>query len=642
MSSPYTRPGSSGRNTQQYAEAIDNNVERAFVSIYGRTPAEITAGVTPVDFRWPEPYPLRYGTNTTPGTTDMLAALQAAFKVGAATGKEVVIDQAYFVDIDDENDPLVMESGLTVRFTEEGSIKWDFFGLPCMYANEEDGITLISPHIICAYTIATSLPAATENFKDNVLQRTGFPDRDIMGSILFCGCDNITVVDPQFTNETVSLTTVHSRCIVFIDHSDNTPGFNNHIAGRMFIEAAHMGVLAWGQDHFAIDYIHQWQYGQLDPSTYTWEVACHVFYISALQPNSNVTIGKGYDEGVKIAGTAVNGANSWKFRRVDGFSIGDLTSYRDQGCLDFTAKHGSIGRIYWKGTSPAALAASETFRFVSSDPGNEESKENEDIHFGTVVLHFPDLNDQIIHGTSTATAPADFIYRLTIDNLIIITDGSNPGNSGNPMVGLGCSESVIRSTWIIPNLTNTTPTLFRIDRGGSKNRIEATIVDGSFAGARMVELDKDTSENNSFKVIDGKTGDVRNINNQTAFEIRTASETLSAVSGASVTAADLIPAGALLIGLTTIVTSALGTSNGTTGYTVGDGSDADRWGVLNSTAKNARTENDNWTAGGNDHFTSSQDVVITPVGGNFDGTGAIKVAATYMIGKVETDLAGAT
>ena len=44
----------------------------------GRTAAEITAGVTPVNYEFPTGHLYRYATNTTPGTTDMTTALQAA------------------------------------------------------------------------------------------------------------------------------------------------------------------------------------------------------------------------------------------------------------------------------------------------------------------------------------------------------------------------------------------------------------------------------------------------------------------------------------------------------------------------------------------------------------------------------------
>jgi hypothetical protein len=109
--------------------------------------------------------------------------------------------------------------------------------------------------------------------------------------------------------------------------------------------------------------------------------------------------------------------------------------------------------------------------------------------------------------------------------------------------------------------------------------------------------------------------------------------TLSAVSGASVTATGLIPDGAIVVGVTTKVTTALGTTNGTTGYTVGDGSDADRWGAITGTAAGTSSDNRDWTATTVQAFTSAQDVVITATGGNFDGTGVIDVCVFYLRGE---------
>lgn len=55
-----------------------------------RTAAEISAGVTPVDYRYPELHVYRYGTNTTPGTTDMTDAIHAAVNVAKQRGGGVV------------------------------------------------------------------------------------------------------------------------------------------------------------------------------------------------------------------------------------------------------------------------------------------------------------------------------------------------------------------------------------------------------------------------------------------------------------------------------------------------------------------------------------------------------------------------
>jgi len=54
-----------------------------------RTAAEIAAGVTPTDYAYPPGRIDRYGTNTTPGTTNMASAVQAAFNAGhLVTGEQ--------------------------------------------------------------------------------------------------------------------------------------------------------------------------------------------------------------------------------------------------------------------------------------------------------------------------------------------------------------------------------------------------------------------------------------------------------------------------------------------------------------------------------------------------------------------------
>jgi hypothetical protein len=117
--------------------------------------------------------------------------------------------------------------------------------------------------------------------------------------------------------------------------------------------------------------------------------------------------------------------------------------------------------------------------------------------------------------------------------------------------------------------------------------------------------------------------------------LKTARATLSNVNGASVTATGLIPDGAVLVGLTSKVTTGLGVSNGTTGYTIGTGADADRWGAITGTATGTSSDNTNWTAGTVEAFTSATDVIVAAVGGNFDGTGVIYLSAQYLIGQCD-------
>lgn len=117
--------------------------------------------------------------------------------------------------------------------------------------------------------------------------------------------------------------------------------------------------------------------------------------------------------------------------------------------------------------------------------------------------------------------------------------------------------------------------------------------------------------------------------------IKTARATLSGVTGASVTATGLIPDGAVVVGVTSKVTTGLGVTGGTTGYTVGDGTTANRWGAITGTAAGTSSDNRDWTVTTVQAFTAANNVVITATGGNFDGTGVIYVSVQYLIGQCD-------
>jgi hypothetical protein len=66
----------------------------AAIAPYALTAAEAAAGVTPTNYNYPPGNVLRYGTNTTPGTTNMAPAFQAAINGLPATGGVVTVPEA--------------------------------------------------------------------------------------------------------------------------------------------------------------------------------------------------------------------------------------------------------------------------------------------------------------------------------------------------------------------------------------------------------------------------------------------------------------------------------------------------------------------------------------------------------------------
>ena len=80
----------------QFTQAIFN-AWFAGVDSYKQTAAEIAASVTPVNYAYPPGHVYRYGTNTTPGTTDMTAALNNSIKAVGSGGTVVWPADTYLI-----------------------------------------------------------------------------------------------------------------------------------------------------------------------------------------------------------------------------------------------------------------------------------------------------------------------------------------------------------------------------------------------------------------------------------------------------------------------------------------------------------------------------------------------------------------
>jgi hypothetical protein len=114
--------------------------------------------------------------------------------------------------------------------------------------------------------------------------------------------------------------------------------------------------------------------------------------------------------------------------------------------------------------------------------------------------------------------------------------------------------------------------------------------------------------------------------------VKSVKQTLSALSGASATTTGtFIPDGAVVVGVTTRVGTTL---TGATGYTIGDGTDADRWGDITGTAIGTTSDNANWTAGTIECFTAGGEVTLTAKGSNFTA-GAIEICVFYLAGQAD-------
>lgn len=96
-------------------------------------------------------------------------------------------------------------------------------------------------------------------------------------------------------------------------------------------------------------------------------------------------------------------------------------------------------------------------------------------------------------------------------------------------------------------------------------------------------------------------------------------------SGATSTTGNVIPAGATVVGVATTTTT---TITGATGYTVGDGSDADRYGDVTGTAAGTNTDSADYTADPRWWTNTARAIVLTAKTSNFTG-GVVQVVVFY-------------
>lgn len=106
-----------------------------------------------------------------------------------------------------------------------------------------------------------------------------------------------------------------------------------------------------------------------------------------------------------------------------------------------------------------------------------------------------------------------------------------------------------------------------------------------------------------------------------------ASVVVNSSAAGTLTASNLIPAGALNVMVTARVTTAFGVSTGLTSFKIGDGTDDDRWGAAAGITSGATSAT--FTITSMPCYAAATDVVLTANGGNFDATGAVRLTVHY-------------
>jgi hypothetical protein len=171
------------------------------------------------------------------------------------------------------------------------------------------------------------------------------------------------------------------------------------------------------------------------------------------------------------------------------------------------------------------------------------------------------------------------------------------------------------------NATVTNPTILPY-----KNDADTGIGANSTAGDNIVLVVGGTqaftiTEASSINTFDFDAGDNAAPQVGALTSIKSVSTTVAAATAATLTASNLIPAGSFVIGLTLRVETTFDNSSSLTTFSVGDGSDADRWGTAIARTAGTTVDLTDATASPGGWFISANDVVLTADAGTFNVAG---------------------
>jgi hypothetical protein len=105
-----------------------------------------------------------------------------------------------------------------------------------------------------------------------------------------------------------------------------------------------------------------------------------------------------------------------------------------------------------------------------------------------------------------------------------------------------------------------------------------------------------------------KSNSVNFIGEISSLKFKRISATIADLTGATATATNIIPDGAIVFGVTAQITTA---PTGASTFSIGDGSDADKWGAGLGVAVGVKNASSDYTAGSPTHYSSDTSVVLT-------------------------------
>lgn len=195
-----------------------------------------------------------------------------------------------------------------------------------------------------------------------------------------------------------------------------------------------------------------------------------------------------------------------------------------------------------------------------------------------------------------------------------------PGTAGilTPTTAAINGELLIGATGLAPVKANITGTADQV-----------TVTNGSGSITLSTPQSINTTSSPTFAQVSTPISTVKGANASTGV-IRAVTATVSGLSGATGVATNLIPAGSLVLGVVARVTTLITSGDGSTSFTIGDGTTADLWGTGIVFTAGTTTTGTNFKSGKNPlTYPSATSITLTATAGTFSA-GAVELVVYYV------------
>jgi hypothetical protein len=607
-----------------------------------------------------------YVVSTLTATTNDLEALRAAVSGSAALGLECVVRGKTFIDPVLKTEPIYLDSYARIRTEGGGAIVHDGAanGVPWFWSRGEAFFSFDCDLLFAGTLDPSDVGYVTQPEFTAFVTDILLPTRTNAGATAVWGQDNCTAAllilgghDMTINMRCRSLVDTgaeldvlrYKKIWLYVTNGDDGVKPYNIDSDVLAFDGMIFGVLCSAVGRWRIKKLIGGRYGE--PGWYTAlghaTEPAHLFYatdhptVASTNTTSDVIIiDEAIDDGPMIT-SYNNGANSLKCKSVQNFTVNGGYSRRPSGGIEGWSPNWQVHNFFTELDWSVIMSGDAQIRPLRllSNVGLVNPNGGEWANCKWKIKNGAHAN---VTATPVMFEAGGGCARLRFQATVEI-DTLDPAFAGWLMLLAGVDNDIdITIIVATPNASNGAGggiTLCRIDSNGSGNRLKFKTrgLTSIAPYPRIVENSKPGSVNNwaEFEKLDDGFRRSYSPGGQ-AIDRVTKVVTAAALTGANVSLASIIPAGAQVVAISSLIVTALGATLGCTGYTLGLVGNTACYGTRAALTIGSGTSGANWTSGAPaDRVTIATSLLITATGGLFDGAGAIDVSVEYVLAQNE-------